>query len=97
MYWSSLWSENPSVTNRSYFADVQKGSQLHFVFAKPQTVDVKIADFDVRVEVHEMVITLPVATAQVWVKTKYTTSYFAMFTPHARGVLEDTIDEARKP
>jgi hypothetical protein len=98
MYWSALWYSNPSCyTNSSCFAEVQKGSHLHFVFAKPRTIDVKLADIDVRVEVYEMVITLPLASGQVWVKTKSTTSYFAKFTPHSRGVLEDTIEEAQKP
>src|SRR5215831_8839671 len=75
--------------------DAQKQSHLHWVCSSP--VKVQIPVDKVTVEVREMVITLPLATAGIWVRARDGVMYFAMFDSTARSDLQKLLDDAQKP
>lgn len=92
------WSDLDCTTKHQRFADAKKGSYLLFAFAKPPTVGVSVSKgIEIRVEVDEMVITLPMSSGVVWVRTGQRTSYFAFFQPAATFKLEAALKEAQMP
>ena len=74
--------------------DAQKQSHLHLVFSSPVKVEVPVGN--VTVQVHEMVISLPLATAGIWTRSKEGVMYFGMFDGSARGGLQKLLDDAQK-
>jgi len=58
-------------------ADAQKNSHLRFVFSNPCQVEVPIEKLTV--QVREMVVSLPLVTAWIWVRTDEGVRYFAKF------------------
>jgi hypothetical protein len=76
-------------------ADVQRESHLHLLFSMPVKVQIPIEK--VTVQVHEMVISLPLATAGIWVRTDDQVMYFAMFDYKAYDGLHQALDDAQKP
>jgi hypothetical protein len=74
--------------------DAQKQSHLRLVFSSPVKVEVPIEK--VTVQVREMVISLPLATAGIWVRTKDGVMYLAMFDAAARDGLQKLLDDAQK-
>lgn len=75
-------------------ADAQKQSHLHLVFSGP--VKVEVPTEKVTVQVREMVISLPLATAGIWVRTKDGVMYFAMFDGTACNALQKLLNDAQK-
>ncbi len=73
-------------------ADAQKQSHLHLVFSSPVKVEVPLEK--VTLQVRELVISLPLATAGIWVRTKDGVMYFAMFEPPAYDALQKLLDGA---
>ena len=92
---SSYSSLHDSSTNKLHFEDAAKQSHLTIIFSKPQTIEVQLEKM--KVEVKEMVITLPLSSGDIWVRSGASTSYFAMFTPDASYKLEATLKEVQKP
>jgi len=82
-------------TNTYDWPDVKRASYLTVRFAKPATVELPIAK--VKVEVQEMVISLPLYSAIIRVSSNHGTSYFTKFTPETFYKLEATLKEAQKP
>ena len=76
-------------------ADAQKQSHLRLVFSSPVKVEVPIEK--VTLQVHEMVISLPLVTAGIWVRTKDGVMYLAMFNHTVREDLQKELDKAGKP
>ena len=91
----SYSSLHDSSTNKPHFKDAVKQSHLTITFSKPQIVEVPLEKM--KVEVKEMVITLPLSSGAVWVRSSSDTSYFAMFTPETFYKLEATLNEVQKP
>src|SRR5450759_840566 len=58
-------------------ADAQKESHLRLVFSSPSKVEVPVEK--VTVQVREMVITLPLMTGGIWVRTENGIIYFAKY------------------
>ncbi|MGC3960632.1 MAG: hypothetical protein QM813_22675 [Verrucomicrobiota bacterium] len=87
--WGAGGSEPSSI------ADARKQSHLHLVFANPTQVEVPIEK--VTLKVREMVISLPLATGGVWVRTDDGLLYFAMFDHTISENLQKVLDEALKP
>jgi hypothetical protein len=50
-----------------------------------------------KIGVKEIVITLPLSSGDIWVRSDSGTSYFAMFTPEAFFKLDATLKETQKP
>ena len=90
----SYSSLHDSSTNKPHFKDAVKQSHLTITFSKPQIVEVPLEKM--KVEVKEMVITLPLSSGAVWVRSDTDTSYFAMFTPDRFYKLEATLKEVQK-
>jgi hypothetical protein len=63
--------------NPQSMADAQKDSHMRLVFSSPRKVEVPIEK--VTVQVREMVISLPLNTAGIWVRTNDGVLYFAKF------------------
>jgi hypothetical protein len=76
-------------------ADAQKHSHLRLVFATPMKVEVPIEK--VSLQAREMVITLPVAAAGIWVRTSDGITYLAKFNCTIAGDLQELLDRAQKP
>ena len=57
--------------------DVQKDSHIRLVFSRPRKVEVPVEK--VTVQVREMVISLPLVVAGIWVRTDEGVVYFAKF------------------
>lgn len=87
--WGAATTEPQSIS------DAQKQSHLHLVFANPARVDVPIEK--VTLKVREMVISLPLATAGIWVRTDDGVMYFAKFNHTVSENLQKLLDEAQKP
>jgi len=91
----SYSSLHDSSTNKLHFEDAAKQSHLTITFSKPQIVEVQLEKM--KVEVKEMVITLPLSSGDIWVRSDASASYFAMFTPETFYKLEATLKEVQKP
>jgi hypothetical protein len=89
-------SLHDSSTNTLHFEDAMKQSHLRIIFPKPQIVEVQL-DEKMKVKVKELVITLPLASAAIWVRSDDSTSYFAKFTPETLFKLQASLKEAQKP
>ena len=76
-------------------ADAQKQSHLHLVFSSAHKV--KIPTENVTLQVREIVISLPLNTAGIWVRTDNGVQYFAMFDHSVAEELQKELDKARKP
>ena len=76
-------------------ADAQKQSHLHLVFSSPQKIEVPSEKITVRAR--EMVITLPLKTAGIWVRTDDGILYFAMFEHTVADRLQRLLHDAQKP
>lgn len=76
-------------------ADAQMQSHLHLVFSSAHKV--KIPTEKVSLQVREIVISLPLNTAGIWVRTDDGVQYFAMFDHTVCGELQKQLDKARKP
>ena len=87
--WGAGGSEPKSIE------DAQKQSHLHLVFSSPVKVEVPVEK--ATVQVREIVVSLPLATAGIWVRTKDGVMYFAMFDGTARSGLQKLLDDAQKP
>ena len=85
------WGVDPTKS----MADAQRESHLRLVFSTPVKVEVPIEK--VTVQVHEMVISLPLATAGIWVRTDDGVMYFAMFSHTAYEGLHKLLEQAQKP
>jgi hypothetical protein len=89
--YSSLHDGN---TNKVHFEDAEKRSHLTIIFSKPHMVEVQLEKINVKVK--EMVITLPLTSGGIWVRSDGRTSYFAMFTPDTYFKLEALLKEAQR-
>ncbi len=88
------WGAAP--TEPQSIAVVEKQSHLHLVFSSPVKVEVPIEK--VTLQTREIVISLPLATAGIWVRTDDGVSYFAMFSNHVVfEQLQKLLDETQKP
>ncbi len=76
-------------------ADAQKGSHLDMKFSTP--VEVEVPAKKVRIQVHEMLISLPLLTGGIWVRTDDRVMYFAMFDRTASEAVQKMLDKAQKP
>jgi hypothetical protein len=76
-------------------AEAQKHSHLHLVFSRP--VKVEVPTEKVTLQVREMVISFPLVTAGIWVRTDEGVLYFAMFDHTACEALQQQLDKAVKP
>lgn len=76
-------------------ADVQKQSHLHLIFSSPRKVEVPTEKLTL--QVRDLVISLPLTTAGIWVRTDDGISYFAMFDHTAAEQLQKSLNEARAP
>ena len=76
-------------------AAAQKQSHLHLVFSSIHKV--AIPTEKITLQVHEMVISLPLATAGIWVRTDDGVQYYAMFDHAVCEELQKGLDKARKP
>jgi hypothetical protein len=74
--------------------EAQKQSHLHLVFSTPVKVEVPIVKVTLRVR--EMVITFPLETAGIWVRTDDGVFYLSKF-DHAAGKALQQLDKAVKP
>lgn len=83
-----------SSTNTYKWPDVESQSHLTFHFTKALTVELPITK--VKVEVKDMVISLPLYSSVILVRSDHGTSYFTKFTPEAFYKLEATLKEAQK-
>ena len=88
------WGAGP--TEPKSIAEVEKQSHLHLVFSSPVKMMVPVEK--VTLQAGEIVISLPLATAGIWVRTGDGVSYFAMFSNQvAVEELQKLLDEAQKP
>jgi hypothetical protein len=87
------WGAAP--TEPKSMADAQKESHVHLLFSTPINVEVPIEQ--VTVHVDEMVISLPLVTAGIWVRTDDRVMYFAMFSHTAYEGLHKVLAEVLKP
>jgi hypothetical protein len=87
------WSAAP--TEPCSMADAQKQSHLHLVFSSPVKVEVPIEK--VTLQVHEMVISLPLRVGGIWVRTDDGVMYFAMFEHAASEDLQKLLVKAQRP
>ena len=76
-------------------ADAQKQSHLHLVFSSAHKVE--ILTENVTLQVREIVISLPLTVAGIWVRTDDGVQYFAMFDHTACEELQKQLDKAQKP
>ncbi|MGN6555767.1 MAG: hypothetical protein ACTHLW_18830 [Verrucomicrobiota bacterium] len=76
-------------------ADAQKQSHLQLVFSNPAKIEIPIEK--TTVQAREIVITLPLTRAGIWVRTDDGIAYFAKFQPTAAESLQKLLDEAQKP
>ena len=65
------------------------------MFSSPVKVEVPIEK--VTLQVHEMVISLPLVTAGIWVRTDDGVMYFAMFEHTASEDLQKLLVKAQRP
>jgi hypothetical protein len=84
-----------AATEPRSMADAQKQSHLHLVFSSPHNVEVPIEKVTLRV--YEMVISLPLVTAGIWVRTDDGVMYFAMFDHIASEDLQKLLVKAQRP
>lgn len=87
--WGTGGSEPVSIT------EAQKQSHLQLSFASPTPVAVPIEK--VTLQVREMVISLPLVTGGIWVRTNDEVLYLAKFDHLACGNLQKILDEAQNP
>ena len=76
-------------------ADARKQSHLHLVFSGPRKIEAPIRKGTV--QAREIVITLPLTRAGIWVRSDEGTAYFAKFKPVVADRLQKLLDEARQP
>lgn len=76
-------------------ADAQKQPHLHLVFSSAHKVEIPTEK--VTLQVREIVISLPLATAGIWVRTGDGVQYFAMFDHTVSEKLQKQLDKAKKP
>jgi hypothetical protein len=76
-------------------ADAQKESHLRLVFSTPRKVEVPVEK--VTVQVREMVITLPLMTGGIWVRTENGIIYFAKYDYTIEQELQKLLKEAQMP
>jgi hypothetical protein len=77
-------------TGPKNISDVQKQSHLDVVFSYPVKVEVPIEK--VTLQVREMMISLPLTTAGIWVRSGDGVQYFAMFDPAVCENLQKQLD-----
>ena len=82
-------------TEPKSIADAQKQSHLRLLFSSAHKVE--IPPEKITVQVREMVISLPLATAGIWVRSDDGVQYFAMFDHTVCEELQKQLDKARKP
>lgn len=75
--------------------DARKQAHLDLIFSSPRKVEVPTER--VTLQVRELVITLPLTTAGIWVRTDDGISYFAMFDHPAAEQLQKLLGEAKAP
>lgn len=75
-------------------ADAQRKSHVHLVFSKPRHVELPL--YKTTLQAREIVITLPLSTAGIWVRTSEGVTYFSKFRYSAGEKLKKLIDEAQK-
>ena len=75
--------------------DAQKQSHLHLSFSSPVKVEVPIVKATLRVR--EMVISLPLVTGAIWVRSEDKVLFLAKFDHKAHENLQHLLEEAQKP
>jgi hypothetical protein len=75
--------------------DAQKQSHLHLVFSRPHKVEIPTEK--ATLQVREIVISLPLTIAGIWVRTDDGVQYFAMFDHTVCEDLQKELDKAGKP
>ena len=94
---SAYMNANPNwgaPTEPQTIADAKKEPHLHLVFSKPRKVEIPI--LNVAVKAQEMVITLPLKRAGIWVRTNNGVTYFAKFKPLDAESLQKLLDSVQK-
>lgn len=84
------WGAGP--TEPQSLSDAKKQSHLHLAFSKPHKVE--ISTEKVTLQVRELVVTLPLNTAGIWVRTDDKVVYLAMFERTAAENLQKLLDES---
>jgi hypothetical protein len=72
---------------------VEKQSHLQLEFSNDQKIEIPI--YKMTLQAREIVITLPLNTAGIWVRTDDGVMYFAMFNYKAMEHLQKLLDEAQ--
>jgi hypothetical protein len=80
--------------NPKSMADAQKDSHMRLVFSSPRKVEVPIEK--ITVQVREMVISLPLNTAGIWVRTDDGVLYFAKFNHATVEELRTLLEKAQE-
>ena len=76
-------------------ADAQKQSHLRLVFSSAHKVEIPTEK--VTVKAREIVISLPLTAAGIWVRTDDAVQYFAKFDHTASEALQKQLDKAGNP
>lgn len=89
-------SVNDGNTNQPRFQDAEKHSHLTIIFAKRQSVEVP--NVEAKVEVDEMVVTLPLSSGVIWVHSDQDTSHFAKWSSYdTYQEIQRILKDAQKP
>ena len=87
--WGATSTEPESI------AGAEKQPHLHLAFSSPQKVEIPVEK--VTIQPRDIIITLPLTTAGIWVRTDNGVMYFAMFDHTAAEHLQKLLDETQKP
>ena len=82
-------------TEPKSMGDAQKQSHLHLVFSRAHQVEIPTEK--AKLQVREMVISLPLTVGGIWVRTDDGVQYFAMFDHAVCEDLQKQLDKAEKP
>jgi len=82
-------------TEPQTITDAQKQSHMHLVFSSPGKVEAPIVM--ATVQAREMVITLPLTAAGIWVRTDGGVLYFAKFKHTQAESLQKVLNVIQKP
>ena len=95
---SAYKNENPNwgaPAEPQTILDAKKESHLHLNFSVPRKIEIPILDTVVKAQ--EIVITLPLTRAGIWVQTDDGVKYFAKFKPIAADNLQKSLDNVLPP
>jgi hypothetical protein len=88
------WSLHDGNANQPYFQAADKRSCLVIAFATTKTVAVPTEK--AKVEVKQLMITLPLSSGRIWVLSARGASYLAKFSPDIARQTQDVLNEAQK-